>query len=88
MNTGRWNGVFSGIRLQMPGELTLADAVETVAAAAPQMRLRLGQRVGTLLLQGVLRGQHQERPRPRCYHRNGYENRDGKNRPCSDAVGG
>ena len=27
-------------------------------------------------------------PRPRCYHRNGYENRDGKNRPCSDAVGG
>lgn len=27
-------------------------------------------------------------PRPRCYHRNGYENRDGKDRPCSDAVGG
>lgn len=22
------------------------------------------------------------------YHRNGYENRDGKDRPCSDAVGG
>ena len=39
----------------MPGELTLADAVETVAAAAPQMRLRLGSLEPTVITEDFCR---------------------------------
>ena len=46
--------VLTGIEIasygrDLPGELTLADAVETVAAAAPQMRLRLGSLEPTVI---------------------------------------
>lgn len=39
----------------LPGKLTLADAVETVAAAAPQMRLRLGSIEPTVITEDFCR---------------------------------
>ena len=52
--------VLTGIEIasygrDLPGELTLADAVETVAAAAPQMRLRLGSLEPTVITEDFCR---------------------------------
>ena len=52
--------VITGIEIasygrDLPGELTLADAVETVAAAAPQMRLRLGSLEPTVITEDFCR---------------------------------
>ena len=52
--------VLTGIEIasygrDLPGTLTLADAVETVAAAAPQMRLRLGSLEPTVITEDFCR---------------------------------
>ena len=52
--------VLTGIEIasygrDLPGTLTLADAVETVAAAAPQMRLRLGSIEPTVITEDFCR---------------------------------
>ena len=52
--------VLTGIEIasygrDLPGKLTLADAVETVAAAAPQMRLRLGSIEPTVITEDFCR---------------------------------
>ena len=52
--------VLTGIEIasygrDLPGALTLADAVETVAAAAPQMRLRLGSLEPTVITENFCR---------------------------------
>ena len=52
--------VLTGIEIasygrDLPGALTLADAVETVAAAAPQMRLRLGSIEPTVITEDFCR---------------------------------
>ena len=52
--------VLTGIEIasygrDLPGALTLADAVETVAAAAPQMRLRLGSLEPTVITEDFCR---------------------------------